>query len=313
MGKQIHLNERQYELLQLIEKCKEHNPSELLVKQGYVNFKLINEIEKGIDYNGFYCKPSFYIPDEVYVKRNTINLNEGLIKTYPSSKLIKTIILSLKQGNAYCTDKQFHCNNLDSKTGVASSIIFEYPRSLYTKEIEDIIQHICETCGYFIALKRTIAHNANDNELFIFLQIEPKYHTSGTIPVIGENLFHVTTRKLGEKILNQGFKPNTADKRQQFSFQYAPRVYFFTEGNIPQMVDYMHNAGKLNITGEHNPNHMFRIFVIDTKKIPNIKFFYEPDIIQQNAVYTYENVPKDSICHYQDVDDETIYKSDPWN
>lgn len=306
MSKQIHVNKRQYKLLQLIGKCKKHNPSESLHKQGYVNFSLISEIENGIDYNSFYNKPDFYIPSEVYVKCNTINLNEGLIKTYPSFKLIETIILVLKQGNAYCTDRQFHCNNLDSKTGIASSITFEYPRALYTKEIEDIIQHVCETCGYFITLKRTIAHNANDNELFIFLQIEPKYHASETIPVIGENLFHITTRKLGEKILKQGFCPRQASINQRNRFNYPPRIYFFTEIATKQdVIRYLKVSEKKNQIGKDLYNSDFCLFWLKVKDIPqNIKFFFDYNMPFKKAVYTYDNIPKESIYNYQIITNE---------
>lgn len=305
MNKQIRINESQYQLLQLIKDCKQ-SISRIWDRNGPVPLWTHND-GYGIKEQSKYFHAES--PNEIFRPSHQSAIQEGLIKTYPTETTLNRVAEALQACGSHIQKNDFNlsCWDEDHKiAGVIQLILNFYD---VTKEQIDLITHIFETCGYFLSYTNVKERNAKS---YIF-QYEPKFQTNKNLPQINRYLYHITTLAKGEKILKQGFKPNTADKRQQFSFQYAPRVYFFTEGNVPQMVDYMYNAGKLNIAGEHNTNHMFRIFVIDTKKIPSIKFFYDPDIVQQNAVYTYENVPKDSICHYQDVDGETIYVSNPWN
>lgn len=292
MSKQINMIENQYKLLQLIKDCKQ-SIYRIWEGKGPVPLWTHND-GYGIKVQSKY----FHVesPNEIF--RPSYQIQEELTKAYPTEKTLDSVIEALQICGSHIQKNDFKLSYWDEGHNVAGVIQLVLNFYDVTKEQIDLITHIFETCGYFLSYTNVKDRNAKS---YIF-QYDPKFQNNKNLPQINRHLYHITTLTKGEKILEQGFKPNTADKRRQFSFQYAPRVYFFTEGNIPQMVDYMYNAGKLNSTGEDNTNHMFRIFFVDTEKIPNIKFFFDPDIVQQNAVYTYENVPKDSICDYQDYE-----------
>ena len=292
MSKQINIIKNQNELLQLIKDCKQ---SIYRVWDGNGSVPLSHNDGYGIKVQPKY----FHVESSSEIFRpshqNTI---EELIKVYPTENALDNVIEALQICGSHIQKNDFKLSYWDEGHKVAGVIQLILNFYDVTKEQIDLITHIFETCGYFLSYTNVKERNAKS---YIF-QYEAKFQNNKRLPQINKYLYHITTLTKGEKILEQGFKPNTADKRRQFSFQYAPRVYFFAIRNLPQMVDYMYNAEKLNNNGKHKTNNMFRIFVIDTEKISNIKFFYDPNIVQQNTVYTYENVPKDSICDYIDYE-----------
>lgn len=210
-------------------------------------------------------------------------LYEGLITSYPINKIIKH--LNHKGYKIYSYDKDmnifkvliYHNSENDLKRQLTklsqSATVFGWVISKYASGIiyEPTLQ------SYLLAID-----NLSIN--YTYLTFEAIYDIE--LKQIPNNLYHLTPKENGDKILKYGLTPKYQEKRE-----YHPdRIYFFDkydENMLIQLATQLKNADKnskyksgiyylLNIS---NPQH----------KIPGLRLFKDPHYLDK-GVYTLQAI-----------------------
>lgn len=244
-----------------------------------------------------YFKPSMieYDPNEIYLSNRKEEISEGLVKTYPTDVTLKHVCSVLNKKGYGITPKSFILNTPNDDKTIYGHILLPVTFDDLSKEADDILRHEFDVCGYYVGS----VHNRNVNgKSLIVYQFEPKYQTNYTNQKLGRYLFHVTTDNAAQKILSQGLCPSNRSKGR---FSYAGRCYFFTIYNKKLFSNYMRNAKKMNIVGRNISNNNFKILVIDRETLPNLKLFTDPNMLNNIAVFTYDNIPPSSIVDCEDL------------
>lgn len=245
-----------------------------------------------------YFKPTniLYDPNEIAIhaitneESNRKDVNEGLIRTYPTAKALQFACTNLTNRGYPISPYFFSVNNPNDDRSIYGHILLKVKLNYLNKEINDILISSFNTCGY--ALGSTFNRIDNSGDKCVVFQFEPKFQDNMTIPTIGQYLYHVTTANAAKKIARQGFCPSNKTKN---GFKYDGRCYFFTIYNKQLFAHYMKQANKQNVIGRNNYNYDFEIITIDRRLLNNVDFFIDPNFGENIAVFTYSNIPPSAI------------------
>lgn len=215
-----------------------------------------------------------------------ININEGLYKTYPpetAKKYIKNLF--------DLDDRSIRILSTNGILPEEKRIQLIYFNGYGNSER---MKRAMLLCGYTLS-KVQKRGNGYVEEIYIPINLP----NVNDIIEKYDYITHVTPFYNKEKILSKGFVP----KAKNEMFSYPERVFFF-KGDTPfneilyQCIEFdSHLKNKLN-------QHIYTIFIIDTKKIPeNVSF--HTDLTYPCGIYTNDNIPPSVIRKCQDfnVDD----------
>lgn len=217
----------------------------------------------------------------LYSNRPEILIDEGLIKTYPSSKFIE----KLKE---HFQLEDWQVNIITVKE--MEVIMLLIPNIDYNV---NEVSRLMSFYGYFLSKQKRGYIKGYD---FISLRFEPKFSEDVRDVLKNEKtLYHVTPSFNKEKILKNGFSP----KWKNNLFYYPNRIYF-TLGNtsfeeVKKLAYVLHNT---NMT--KGDKSAYSIFIVNVSKInENVRFYYDPNY--KNGVYTTDNIPPNVIENIIDV------------
>lgn len=220
-------------------------------------------------------------------KNYKINLDEGQYKTYPpltTLRYIKNLFMmddsqiKIKDGVRNIPEEKriwvVYYDVYGNKEKMEKAMLYcGYTLSKEEKRKDDIIEQI------YIPINLP---NLDD--------IVKKY----------DFITHITPVYNKDKILTKGFVP----KHKNEMFSYTDRVFFF-KGDAP-MNEILYQAINFdyNLKNKRN-NHIYTIFIVDTKKIPNNVRFHT-DLTYPCGIYTTENIPPSAIKSYKDFNVEEL-------
>lgn len=219
----------------------------------------------------------------------SINLNEGLYKTYPPNTTVKYV---KKLFNL--TDDMIGILDTNGSTPEEKRIWSVYC-DLYenSKRMEKAM--LC--CGY------TLSKEERDDNIIqqIYIPINPP--NINDIVRKYDHITHITPIYYKEKILKRGFVP----KSTNVMFSYPERVFFFKGDTPPIEMSYQIIDFDEKRKNKRN-NHTYTLFTVDTKKIPeNVNF--HTDLTYPFGIYTNDNIPPSAIRHTQDFDCTQLFKA----
>lgn len=113
-----------------------------------------------------------------------------------------------------------------------------------------------------------------------------KYEANKDTTIIPVNrfLYHITPDYAWKRIKLNGLTPRTSSKLSN----HPERIYLFDgkPENYDSIASYLiaHNVHKNDVRNSY-------MMEIDTNKIPNIKYFKDPNFPLTNAIWTYQNIP----------------------
>ena len=157
---------------------------------------------------------------------------------------------------------------------------------------KNVVDKDMNLCGYYPS-KIQVSHDKSTQ----FITYEPRHQNKINELVRNEKyIYHLTPTTKVEKILKNGLSPKTNNKK----FQYPDRVYFFlhqpTKTICLNLIKQFHREemesfknGKIKTVY----NGTYTLLKIDTKKIQNIDFSYDPNAF--DAIWTYQNIQPDAI------------------
>lgn len=224
--------------------------------------------------------------DESFVLSNKkpYYLTEGLIKTYPTDIVCKTIgsLFHLSRDDDFPrkdSDKQGWIGIVGGHNGTEQIQVQIYNAP---ENIEQM-KHYFSKYGYFPAGETKIGK-------WIYLYFEKKYDIDVTETVHGCGyLYHMCKGKTLNKILSQGLTPRVSQWGEQF--KNPERVYF----SLRKLSHEELNSWAKYFKKEKNENETVYILLqIDVNKInPSIKFYY--DSRMPEAVYTNDTISPKAI------------------
>lgn len=270
-------------------------------KSGFINPNDVDDFEpmtydylikrhKGLPKEYFEPTDIKYDPDEFAVSIVSPDLNEGLIKTYPTKQTLDFVCNNLTKKGYPISPNNFKvgCPN-DDKT-IFGHITLMVDFNYLNKEINDILIDSFNSCGYHLG--STFNRVDRNGDRCIVFQFEPKFQTGVTNPNLGNLLYHVTTANAARKIMKNGFCPSN---RPKHNFNYDSRCYFFTVYDKQLFSDYIGESNKKNMIGDNAYNNDFEIITVDRNLIPDIKFFTDPNFTLKLGVFTYSNIPPSAV------------------
>ena len=214
--------------------------------------------------------------------------NEGLIKTYPTIKLLEALSKKYPLNADYIAS--YSPDENEEIYGVNIVII---PIDKFNDKMLSDLKLDVDKFGYFVSSLWRDNKTVKINEMFeeyIVIQIEPKYFKcNNSIPKF---LYHITNKSSVNKILKNGFVP----KINKTSFLNHPeRVYFFTKlpnnETIQLFINDLKTYGSNIMKMEE-----YYLITIDTSYLNNtVKFFEDANFPDENAVYTLDNETNKSI------------------
>lgn len=232
----------------------------------------------------------------VYTIPKEHSLEEGLIKTYPTSKAIDYVCKELNEKGYPVTPQYFYTAIPNDDNTIYGKIVFMIPFDYLNKEIDDILKQCFNLCGYYLGAFFKQSDDL-DNPCLVY-QFEPKYQTNKENSTFSRYLFHATTANAAKKILKHGFCPSNRGKKV---FNYDARCYFFTVYNKSLFDSFMEQSEKENKINSHSSNNDFKVITIDIEKCGDVTFFTDPNFDYNIAVYTYENIPPSAIVKCEDL------------
>ena len=208
------------------------------------------------------------------VKENP--LLEGIFRTYKPEKVLK--YLEKRYGDAAIVNV-FDGDN-EEKIFLIKTSDVDYNQNIIDKDMA--------LCGYFPSYVEK-----NNGQRTI--QYEPRHQNA-------------TKTNRVKKILNIGLTPKTHNKK----FNYPDRVYFFlNEPSYDEWIDIIEEfysaelkAYKMRQTNNLPYEGSYTVLSIDTEKIKNTDFFYDPNA--ENCVYTYDNIPPEAIEVVCEIEQEYL-------
>lgn len=222
------------------------------------------------------------------VKENP--LLEGIFRTYKPEKVLK--YLEKRYGDAAIVNI-FDGDN-EEKIFLIKTGDVDYNQNIIDKDMA--------LCGYFPSYVEK-----NNGQRTI--QYEPRHQNAvNDIVQDAEYIFHITKTNRVKKILNIGLTPKTHNKK----FNYPDRVYFFLkEPSYKEWLDIIEEfysaelkAYKMRQTNNLPYEGSYTVLSIDTGKIKNTNFFYDPNA--ENCVYTYDNIPPEAIEVVCEIEQEYL-------
>lgn len=217
-------------------------------------------------------------------------LMEGIFSTYNPEKIIG--YLKKRYGDAAIIKITDSCNG--EKIFLIKTGDVDYNQNIIDKDMR--------LCGYFPSKV-----DRKNNQRVI--QYEPLHQNVVNNKVQEkEYIFHITPTIKVDKILKNGLTPKTCNKR----FVYPDRIYFFLEEYyyeewvyiLKEFYDEELKSFKIGIKKEKPYNGTYTVLAIDTEKIKDIDFFYDPNA--ENCVYTYDNISPDAIEIVCEIEQEYL-------
>lgn len=220
-------------------------------------------------------------------KNYKVNLKEGQYKTYPPLTALRYI------KNLFMMD--------DSQIRIVDGIrdvpeekrlwVVYYDVYDNKKKMEKAMLY----CGYTLS-KEEIRNDDVIEQIYIPINLP----NLDDIVRKYDFITHITPVYNRDKILRMGFVP----KNKNEMFSYTDRVFFF-KGDTPYE-EILYQAIKFDEGLENKRNeHVYTIFLIDTKKIPNYVSFHT-DLTYPCGIYTTENVPPTVIKQHKDFNVEEL-------
>lgn len=235
-----------------------------------------------------------YDPCEVRVnKKNEVSssdVNEGLIKTYPTKKTLSFVCDRLNKKRVPIRPTDFSLLSPNDDGTIYGNVIISIYLDDLSSEIDSLLINSFKACGYY--LSATSNRIDDDGMSCVVYQFEPTFQTNISNPTIGRYLYHITTENAARKILKYGMSPSNRTKN---GFKYTNRNYFFTIYNEGLFEEYMDEAKKINIKGKNKFDYNFKVLTIDTDKTPNLELYTDPNFDNKIAVFTYNNIPPTAI------------------
>lgn len=210
---------------------------------------------------------------------------EGLIKTYP----IKNVISILNKKEIIQNNK-INVSPLWKLSGNKRQyqIMLSFNIGIDTSLFKEII-HLMDVCGwYFVLINcnskiiKTIPNNLNVQFYAIF---EPKFDLEVDEGDMPNYCYHIAPTRVIAKIKNNGLKPYNKGKVGN----HPERLYLFTEynENWKEIVD---NFVEFN--GVKEP---YSYVQVSMKNLKNLKFYYDQNSNNYEAVFTLEPIPNFAI------------------
>lgn len=202
------------------------------------------------------------------VPRKYSEIKEALLKAY---NLAKTFDVSA----GIITDK-----------GITSKILI-ISDQLFLSENKDSFVEFMEKCGYHYSCA---FKTKKDGLIQYAMQFEAYRYRSNNFDV-PEFLYHMTPHYNEESIIQNGILVSGPKNR---AFEYPQRIYCFTvaDGRL-----FKHFASQSDQYQSDADNIIkFVVFKIKTKKT-NAVFFSDPNMPDDSAVYTYDDISSDAIVN----------------
>lgn len=241
-----------------------------------------------------------YDPFEVCVNKHnetsSSDVNEGLIKTYPTKKSLSFVCDRLNKNGFPIKPSDFIIQSPNDDGSIYGTIIITIHLVNLSSDFDSLLINSFRTCGY--RLGATFNRVDDDGMSCVVYQFEPMFQTNMHNPTIGKYLYHVTTENAAIKILKYGMSPSNRTKN---GFKYTNRNYFFTIYDEELFEEYMHEASKINIKGKNEFDYNFKVLTIDTDKIQNLELYTDPNFDNKIAVFTYNNIPPTAIVRCDDL------------
>jgi len=136
-----------------------------------------------------------------------------------------------------------------------------------------------------------------ERDKYLTFLIEPNY--GELVESIPKYVYHTSNYYNRDKILKKGFIPQQQGKKSK----HLPRVYVaLTEKAGTDFMSYMslHGIDPIDAYehGDYNPQILFRI---DTSKLrPGTKFYYDVEVPNKTAAWTYTHIPPEAITVIDD-------------
>lgn len=241
-----------------------------------------------------------YDPFEVRVnnhnKASGSNVNEGLIKTYPTKKTLSFVCDRLNKNEFLIKPADFIVQSPNDDGTIYGNVIISIYLDDLSSELDSLLINSFRTCGYHLGA--TFNRVDGNGMSCVVYQFEPMFQTNMANPTIGKYLYHVTTENAARKILKYGMSPSNRTKN---GFKYTNRNYFFTIYDEDLFEEYMIEAKKINIKGKNKFNYDFKVLTIDTDKTQNLELYTDPNFGNKIAVFTYNNIPPTAIVRCDDL------------
>lgn len=229
----------------------------------------------------------------VHSKNEKNDIDEGVLKTYPSRMAIEKLIIKYNEKHikvpswVYETQK-YVITHTKNDNDILPHIIFVVTEEESNEIIIDTLKENLLSSGYgFGAHASQKLPNKRVIETF---QFEPKFHPDET-NIIGRYLYHATTKSAWESIEKRGMFPTNKCLK---GFTYDGRCFLFRTRNDELIKNYILKSGKRNINNGII-NDEFVILEIDRNELSGTKFYGDPNMPINSAVFTYENIPSKAI------------------
>ena len=227
-------------------------------------------------------KPSSYSNPVSMVM--TGNLDEGLIHTYPSDKVIPYL------------KKYF--NIIDGQIRSEIGLNGEERIIIFVPTIKDnltVIEQVMDRLGWFCSDKNGFRTVSPDWKI---MQFEKKFQDDYNDEIRKNNtkLYHIAPTYYKNKIMKIGFVPKSTNA----DFRYPERVYFIYGKH--DAVDFLNFIDMLNIGDKAvKSGGKYTVFELDMTKIPKrVKFYYDGNF--DYGVFTTDAIPPSTIVWSGDVE-----------
>lgn len=262
-------------------------------------FFLFREIIEGVDY------PIGEIERMTVHGPFKINLDKGLIQSYPDAFVVKMIgkLFHLKSGNQI---DAFNCNEyighiwMEKSQAYDEDSVTQVECSVNPLLIEKL-KKVFKTYGWFLASD----YGSDLKDGNYKLRLEKKFFqfvkTRQLLNLGGNYLCHISNSNLESKILEKGLIPQENNLGDN---QNPPRLYCYLREPYDVSIDaigtkmgnsYAKVKKQNKFNGNNNPDDFKGIlFRIDLRKLnPEQKFYFDPR--QNDALYTEEPIPYNAI------------------
>ena len=214
-------------------------------------------------------------------------LNEGLIKTYPSEQVEKFVREAYKL-------EDFQIEKVD-KDGI---VCFRFYLPL-TDNNDEAITQAMDRLGYF--LSNSEDKSFQHNRIWRVYQFEPKFQPDETELILEENKFlcHVTPFYNKEKILTNGLVP----KSKNLKYDYPDRIYLFSENlGERRIIGYAVSIWKTESSRRDvdRTEGRYALFEVNTSKI-GFNTVLHRDANLPGAVWTTNNIKPEAIRFVKEI------------
>lgn len=247
-----------------------------------------------------------FFPDSKLLGEFLINadkIDEGLITSYPINK-VASFLANLYNFIPFKFFKERYNKSLKSleytdANGVISvskdkneqEILYLIIPKTYEKEIKRRIETKLNLIGYIFVNSILYGYYfLNDGEKieWVRLRYEKRYNEKIALDKNHYRYFyHICTQEQYNNIQKKGLKPKVS---QMFGINHDERLYLSTMNDMSSIYSIAQNIA---INKRKPIGTTYVMLQIDLSKCPNINFYYDPRL--DNAVYTYEPIPKDAI------------------